>query len=101
MEARELASFPKDSQVFFSYGKLSNRTLLVRYGFCLEDNPFEHVWVKCSLRREIEPYPDLFEQVQEKGLPVNYKMKLKGRSFALEPVLLARMSRWKLTHHRL
>lgn len=83
MEARELAHFEKDSQIYFSYGKLSNRTLLVRYGFCLEDNPFEHVWVKNSLRKDIEPYPDLFDQIQEKGLPINYKMKLKPYTFAM------------------
>jgi len=40
MEARDKAYFAKDSQIFFSYGKLSNRTLLIRYGFSLENNPY-------------------------------------------------------------
>jgi hypothetical protein len=53
------------------------------------------------MRKDIEPYPDLFEQVQEKGLPVNCKMKLKGYTFALEPIVLVRMRKWKLTHHSL
>jgi hypothetical protein len=99
MEARPGAYFGAGKQIYFRYGKLSNRTLLVRYGFCLKDNPFDHVWLKCSLGKEMEPYPDLFEQVQEKGLPVNYKMKLKGHTFAMEPIILLRMTAWKLTHH--
>lgn len=99
MEAHPGAHFEAGSQIYFSYGKLSNRTLLVRYGFCLKDNPYDHVWLKYSLRKEIEPYPDLFEQVQEKGLSINYKMKLKGHTFAMEPIVLLRMTRWKLTHH--
>ena len=28
------------SEVYFCYGKLSNRTLLLRYGFCLENNRY-------------------------------------------------------------
>lgn len=60
MEARELAHFEAYEQIYFSYGKLSNRVLLLRYGFCFEKNPYEHYWLKYSMRKNIEPYPDLF-----------------------------------------
>lgn len=60
MEARDNAKFEPNSQIYFSYGKLSNRTLLVRYGFSLEDNIYDHMWLKFQLGKHIEPYPDLF-----------------------------------------
>ena len=37
-----------DSQVFFSYGKLSNRNLLLRYGFALEYNIYDNVYVRIT-----------------------------------------------------
>ncbi len=101
MQARHHAYFNKESQIYFSYGKLSNRTLLIRYGFSLENNPYEHVWVKIRLGKQIEPYPDLFESIQAKGLSVNYKFKLKSYTLAIEPIIYFRMCGWKLTHHTL
>ena len=60
MEARDQAYFKQNSQIYFSYGKLSNRSLLIRYGFALQDNLYEHVWVKFNLGKQIQPFPDLF-----------------------------------------
>ena len=59
------------------------------------------MWVKYKLGKDIEPYPDLFEVIQAKGLAVNYKVKLKAYTMALEPVILMRMRRWKLPSHGL
>lgn len=39
--------------------------------------------------------------VQVKGLPINYKVKLKGYTLALEPIIYFRMLSWKATHHKL
>lgn len=52
------------------------------------------------MRKYIEPYPDLFEKIQEKGLSVNYKIKCKSYAVAMEPILLMRATKWKLTHHK-
>ena len=101
MEARNQAHFKENSQIYFSYGKLSNRTLLIRYGFSLEDNPYEHVWIKFKLAKQIEPFPDLFDLIQSKGLSVSYKVKLKSYTFALEPIVYFRVCNWKATHHKL
>ena len=43
----------------------------------------------------------MFELIQNKGLSVNYKVKLKSFTFALEPIVFFRMCDWKLTHHTL
>jgi len=53
------------------------------------------------MRKNIEPYPDLFDQIQNKALPINYKLKLKNYMFSYEIVILMRMEKWKLTHHPL
>lgn len=47
--------FQKGAQGFFSYGTLSNRLLLLRYGFALEYNIFEHVYIRLPVLETI-PY---------------------------------------------
>ena len=39
--------------------------------------------------------------IQNKGLSVNYKVKLKGFTFSLEPVVYFRVCRWRATHDKL
>jgi hypothetical protein len=75
--------------------------LLVRYGFCIEENVHEHVWVKVAMAKFISPYPDLFNSIQAKGLPISYKVKLKPYIFCSELVVFYRMNEWKLTHHKM
>jgi hypothetical protein len=53
------------------------------------------------LTKYIEPYPDLFELIQSKGLSVSYKVKLKSYTFAIESIVYFRVCRWKATHHKL
>ena len=36
----------KGSQIYLSYGNLSNRDLLLRYGFCLKKNKYNNVNLK-------------------------------------------------------
>lgn len=36
---------PKGQEIFNSYGELSNALLLARYGFCVEDNPWDMVYL--------------------------------------------------------
>ena len=57
--------------------------------------------MKFNLGKHIEPYPDLFEIVQNKGLSINYKVKLKSYAFAIEPIVYFRVCNWKVTHHSL
>ncbi|KAM3139694.1 hypothetical protein pb186bvf_008152 [Paramecium bursaria] len=40
--------FEMNSQVYFCYGRLSNRQLLLRYGFCLEYNKYDHVYINLN-----------------------------------------------------
>lgn len=70
-------TLPAHRQIYFEYGRLSNRTLLLRYGFALENNKYEHVWLRIPMNKTLSQYPDLFKKVQEKGLQIYYKIKIK------------------------
>lgn len=41
--------FPKGSQVFLCYGRMSNREMLKRYGFCLPYNKYNYLYIKLRL----------------------------------------------------
>lgn len=41
--------FPKGSQVFLCYGRMSNREMLRRYGFCLPQNKYNYLYIKLRL----------------------------------------------------
>jgi hypothetical protein len=41
--------FPKGSQVFLCYGRMSNREMLKRYGFCIPYNKYNYLYIKLRL----------------------------------------------------
>lgn len=41
--------FPKGSQVFLCYGRMSNRDMLKRYGFCIPHNKYNYLYIKLRL----------------------------------------------------
>lgn len=41
--------FPAGSQVFLCYGRMSNREMLKRYGFCLPQNKYNNIYIKLKL----------------------------------------------------
>jgi hypothetical protein len=43
--------FVKGSQVFLCYGRISNRDLLKRYGFCLTFNKYNYLYIKMRLEQ--------------------------------------------------
>lgn len=45
-------SYPKGSQIYICYGRMSNRDMLKRYGFCLTNNKYNNIFIK--LRLEIK-----------------------------------------------
>lgn len=42
-------AFPKGSQVYLCYGRMSNRSMLQRYGFCLPYNKYNYLFIKLRL----------------------------------------------------
>ncbi len=47
----------------------------------------------------LSPYPDLFEKLQEKGLPIYYKLKVKRIVWPFEVYLWLKMQRWEMARH--
>lgn len=43
--------YPKGSQVYLSYGPMSNRDALKRYGFCLNQNKYNNIFIKLRLEQ--------------------------------------------------
>jgi hypothetical protein len=41
--------YPKGSQVYICYGRMSSREMLKRYGFCLPHNKYNNVYIKMKL----------------------------------------------------
>ncbi|CAK69193.1 unnamed protein product (macronuclear) [Paramecium tetraurelia] len=46
INSQKTENFKKGSQVYFNYGRLSNRELLLRYGIALEKNKYDHVYLR-------------------------------------------------------
>jgi len=72
MKASSKDQFEKGAQVYFCYGRLSNRLMLLRYGCALEWNKYDHVHLKV-------PYTDEF----------------KNNSYIKDKVIYFRMNKWK------
>ena len=48
--------FPKGSQVFLCYGRMSNREILKRYGFCLPYNKYNYIFIKLRLEQQDQEF---------------------------------------------
>jgi hypothetical protein len=53
--------FEANNQVYFRYGKDSNRTLLLWYGFALLGNKYEHVWINLDIVSKINMFSDVLK----------------------------------------
>lgn len=51
--------FEKGSQVFFCYGRLPNKLLLMRYGIALEHNKYDHMFIKIEVEEDVSNNPYL------------------------------------------
>ena len=45
----QTATFPKGSQIYLCYGRMSNRDALKNYGFCLTQNKYNNMCIKLRL----------------------------------------------------
>ena len=80
MKASWKDQFEKGSQVFFCYGRLSNRLMLLRYGVALEYNKYDHVHFKVPFIRNTKDVPWILEQVKRFRLSRYMRFKLKRTS---------------------
>ena len=64
-------TFPKGSQVYLCYGRMTNREMLKRYGFCILNNKYNNMFIK--LRLEVTD-PDF-----------KYRLFILQKFFSLDP----------------
>lgn len=45
--------FEQGSQVYFCYGRLPNKLLLLRYGIALEHNKYNHLFMRINIESQV------------------------------------------------
>ena len=41
--------YPRNSQIYICYGRMQNRDMLKRYGFCTQHNKYNNIFLKLRL----------------------------------------------------
>ena len=83
--------------VYFCYGRLSNRMLLMRYGISLPHNKYDHVYIKIEYLYELKNYRIINEKLMTwKNISKYKKFKIKRTVFCLDFILFLRAKHWKL-----
>lgn len=89
--------FEENSQVYFCYGRLSNRKLLTRYGLALEHNKYNHVFIKVSIFENLKNLAyDLVKYFNNFKLSKQKIFKLQATKFNLDFLLFAKGIFWQM-----
>ena len=88
--------FEKHSQVFFCYGRLSNRMMLMRYGMAIDFNKYDHVYLRISYFKVLNPYPKILEQIKSSQISKFKRFKIKYTTFNFEIVNFFKSQSWDL-----
>lgn len=54
MKCSRKDQFEKGAQVYFCYGRLSNRMMLMRYGMALENNKYDHFHLRVDYTKYLQ-----------------------------------------------
>lgn len=101
MKAAWKDQFEKEAQVFFCYGRLSNRLMLMRYGMTLEYNKYDHVHFKIPYIKYLNGNTWLIEKIKYYKVPRIKKLKARRRKFAIELLDFFKSVNWKYKTHTL
>ena len=89
--------FQKNSQVYFCYGRLSNRKLLSRYGMALEFNKYDNAIIKIGLMDVINTAnKDFINYLNNFKLKKVRSFKLRPTAFNLDFLLFSRGVNWQI-----
>ena len=86
--------FQKGAQVFFCYGRLPNKLLLMRYGFALEHNKYDHMFLKIDITEQVINDPYLRTVLEEINIRKYKRFKLKRTKFCIELLAYLRSEFW-------
>ena len=86
--------FEKGSQVYFCYGRLPNKLLLMRYGIALEHNKYDHMFIRINFEDQILGNVDFKHTLQEIRIKKVKRFKLKRTKLCLELIVYHRIQKW-------
>ena len=69
--------------MFFCYGRLSNRMMLMRYGMTLEYNKYNHLYIHLPIDSYIEGYSSFPQLLKLYRLPKTKKIKVRRTKFCV------------------
>ena len=99
MKASSQDQFEQGSQVYFCYGRLSNRKMLLRYGMALEYNKYDHVHFKLPYFSYIDSNAWLISKLKEHKVSKFKKLKARRRSFNPQLVNFYKAAAWRYKSH--
>jgi hypothetical protein len=88
--------FEAGSQVFFCYGRLSNRLLLMRYGIAIEHNKYNHLFLRLDMKEYSKGYTAYPQVLHDLKLSRMVKIKVKRTKMCVELLAFLRGLKWKL-----
>lgn len=86
--------FEKNNQIYFRYGPNSNRTLLLHYGFAIEGNKYQHVWISLTMDKYFSQFPDVLDRVMEKKSSLLRKFKIYNHRLNIDLIIFLRLKHW-------
>ena len=93
--------FLKNSQVYFCYGRLSNRKLLSRYGMALEYNKYDHVFIKITFLDYLKTSKDFINYLKNFELQKTRVFKLQATKFNLDFLLFSKGIHWNIENNKI
>lgn len=105
MKCSRKDQYEKEAQVYFCYGRISNRMMLMRYGMTLEYNKYDHLYLRVHYLPKLLAKgvaPRLLRNISTDYRISKYKrFKLKYTQFPIDLVLFARAVLWTYNVHSL
>ncbi|CAD8180560.1 unnamed protein product [Paramecium pentaurelia] len=100
MKASSKDQFEQGAQVYFCYGRLSNRMMLMRYGMSLEYNKYDHVHLRIEYLKYLQSNEAIW-LVHKYQLSKYKRFKLKHTTFPLDFIVFCKSIYWTFNVHSL
>ena len=86
--------FDQNSQIYFCYGRLSNRMMLMRYGMALLYNKYDHFYLRLPF---INQLPEcMIPEVTTYNISKYRRFKIKPTFFNVELIYYIKSTMWKI-----
>lgn len=95
MLCSEKDQFEKGAQVFFCYGRLPNKLLLMRYGIALEHNKYDHYFLRINVSEDVLGNKHMRTVLKEIQIKKYKRFKIKRTKICLELITYVRMLKWQ------